>query len=243
MDAVNALGENVVRRIKPERVDRLRRDLLAAGYYDVTPATVLGAQALLVGGAVLFSLLVTAASGAAIGTSIVLVAVAAGTALLAPRALLSNRARARLESIDREMPELVDLLVVAIEAGLGLFAALDHATARMTGPLRDELRLVLQEQGLGATTAETLGRLGERCDTKGVKSFCRTLIQGERLGASIGQSMRAIAVEMRKQRKADAEERAQKMPVKILIPLVFCIFPAMFVVILVPAMMEVFNGL
>ena len=125
-------------------------------------------------------------------------------------------------------------LVVTIEAGVGFTASLRMAADRLGGPLGDELRLTIQEQNLGLSTLEALNNWLGRCDTPGVRSFVRAMIQGERLGVSIGQIMRNLALEMRKRRRSAAEERAQKAPIKILFPLVFLIFPAMFIVLLGP---------
>ncbi|HVW17581.1 MAG TPA: type II secretion system F family protein [Solirubrobacteraceae bacterium] len=238
-----ALGRSLAARVSSSYVERLRHDLVAAGHYDTPPETVLGAQALLGSGAALIAIVLVASAHAGLGLGLALVAVATGAALVLPSAILSRRARMRLAVVDREMPELVDLLVVAVEAGLGLFAALGQASARMSGPLHDEIRLVLREQRLGVGAAEALTRFAERCDTPGVQAFVRALVYGEHLGISVGQSLRALAVDMRKRRQAWAEERAQKMPIKVLFPLVFCIFPALFVVLLVPAVMRILQGL
>jgi tight adherence protein C len=171
------------------------------------------------------------------------------TALLmgwtAPMSIVTRRARARAEQIDYELPNLIDLLVVTVEAGLGFSGSLQMAAERFTGPLGDELRLTLQEQSMGLSTNEALRNLLDRCDTPLMRSFVRSVLQGETLGVSIGQIMRDLAVDMRKRRRQAAEERAQKAPIKLLFPLVFLIFPAMFVVLLGPAVLyflEAFGG-
>jgi tight adherence protein C len=146
-------------------------------------------------------------------------------------------------ALDRELPELIDLLVVTIEAGVGFAGAMRIAADRMRGPLGEELRLTLQEQNMGLTTSEALRNLGERCPTDGIRIFVRSIAQGESLGVSMGQIMRNVALEMRKRRRALAEERAQKAPVKMLFPLIFLIFPAMFVVLLLPALIAFYRAL
>jgi len=103
------------------------------------------------------------------------------------------------------------------------------------GPLGDELRLTMQQQSMGLTTNEALTNMLERCDTPLMRSFVRSVLQGETLGVSIGKIMRDLATEMRKRRRQAAEEKAQKAPIKILFPLVFLIFPSMFVILLGPA--------
>jgi tight adherence protein C len=153
---------------------------------------------------------------------------------LIPPALIRRRARLRLEEIDYELPELIDLLIVTLEAGVGFLGSLNLAADRLEGPLGVELRLTLQEQRFGLTTNEALQNMLARCESDGLRSFVRSILQGETLGVSTGQIMRNLAGEMRKKRKAAAEEKAQKAPVKILFPLVFLIFPAMFIVLLGP---------
>ena len=113
------------------------------------------------------------------------------------------------------------------------------AAEQFDGPLGDELRLTLQEQNVGATTEEALKNMARRADTPGVRAFVRAIVQGELLGVSIAQILRNLAIDMRKKRKARAEEQAQKAPVKMLFPLVLLIFPAMFIVLLLPALIAI----
>jgi tight adherence protein C len=160
-----------------------------------------------------------------------------------PGFLIQQRAEGRIYRIDRAMPELIDLLVVTVEAGLSLSAALQLAGDRMTGPLGDELRIVLQEQRMGLTPVQALENMVGRCPTPAVESFARAMMQGQALGVSVGAILRSLAVEMRKRRRAAAEQQAQKAPIKMLFPLVFMIFPALFVVILGPAVVSVFHAL
>jgi tight adherence protein C len=161
---------------------------------------------------------------------------------IAPTSVIRRRADRRIYRIDYDMPELIDLLVVTVEAGLGLNASLQLASERLKGPLGEELRIALQEQRMGLSQLQALENLQKRCPSPAVRSFVRAMVQGERLGVSVGQILRSLALEMRKRRRAAAEERAQKAPIKILFPLVFMIFPAMFVVILGPAVVSVFNA-
>jgi tight adherence protein C len=133
--------------------------------------------------------------------------------------------------------------VVTLEAGVSFSGALRMASERLTGPLGDEIRLTIQEQSLGLSTLESLENWLRRCDTPSVRSFVRAMVQGDRLGVSIGLILRSQAVEMRARQKHSVEERAQKAPIKILFPLVFLIFPAMFVIILGPAVFQITKSL
>jgi tight adherence protein C len=130
-----------------------------------------------------------------------------------------------------------------VEAGIGFSGSLRIAGERIEGPLGEELRLALQEQAMGLTTNESLRNVLERVETPGMRSFVRSILQGETLGVSIGQILRNVANDMRKRRRALAEERAQKAPIKILFPLVFMIFPAIFVIILGPAIYSIMDTL
>jgi tight adherence protein C len=156
-----------------------------------------------------------------------------------PNITLERRAKSRLVQIDRDMPELVDLLIVTVEAGIGFSGSMQLAGARVTGPLGDELRLAMQEQRMGLSTGESLGNMMARVDTPSMRSFVRSILQGEQLGVSIGQILRNLAAEMRERRRTGAEERAQKAPIKLLFPLIFLIFPSLFIVLLYPAVHEI----
>ncbi len=227
------IGGAMAGRLRRVDLVQTRRDLLGAGYYTLTPEAYLGYR--LMASAALTALLVLVAVSAPSALAILGVVIGGTLGWRVPLTVIRRRATERYERIDRDLPELIDLLVVSVEAGVGLAGALQMIAARMEGPLADELRLMLQEQSMGLSNTQSLGKLLDRCDTPSVRSFVRSLQQGERLGVSIGSILRGLAVEMRTRRRQAAEERAQKAPIKILFPLVFLIFPAMFVVLLGPA--------
>jgi tight adherence protein C len=236
-DAVASLvGGAVARRFGGLREDDLRNQLLAAGLYRTAPRKFLGYR-------IITTVSVPIAwfwAGMSSGFSPFLVLIGTLPALLvgwtAPLTIVRKRARRRVGQIDYDLPELIDLLIVTVEAGLGFNSSLQVAAERLHGPLGDELRLTLQQQSMGLSTTEALQNMLARADTPAMRSFVRSIVQGETLGVSIGDIMRNLATEMRKRRRAAAEERAQKAPIKILFPLVFMIFPAMFVVLLGPAL-------
>jgi tight adherence protein C len=216
----------------------LRKRLIAAGMYTTPTSRFLGYQILLGVGLPVGWLVFAGVVGAG-GIAMILGLVSAIMfGVVGPGYYLTRKGRARQAIIDRELPELIDLLVVTVEAGVGFAGALRIAAERLSGPIGEELRLTLQEQAMGLTTTEAIRNFGERCPTPGVRVFVRSLMQGETLGVSIGQIMRNVALEMRKRRRALAEERAQKAPVKMLFPLIFLIFPALFIVLLVPAIIS-----
>jgi tight adherence protein C len=237
------LGGIAARRTKFGE-EKIREKLISAGMYGTTPRKVLGYQVLCaIAFAVLTFWLVPAMGGSIVLT--VLATAGVGVAgWFAPPYYVELKRRARMERIDKQMPDMIDLLVVTIEAGLGILASMRVASESMSDPLGQELRLTLQEQRMGMTVQQAIESFGRRADTPNVRIFARALTQGERLGVSIGQTMRNLSVEMRKRRRAVAEERAQKMPVKMLFPLILFIFPAMFIVILTPmiiTMIEAFS--
>ena len=234
-ETAGRIGRWVASQLASFREDELRAQLTMAGLYRLQPMTFLGYRVV---STILLPLVVlwfTSITGLGAGMIAVttLLAIAAGWVL--PMTLLRRKTERRYESIEATMPELIDVLVLTVEAGLGFNAAMQLASDRVTGPLGAELRLTLQEQRLGLSTGAALTNLMARCDTPAMRSFVRSVSQGEALGVSIGAILRNLALEMRKRRRAHAEERAQKAPVKILFPLVFLIFPPIFVVLLFPA--------
>jgi tight adherence protein C len=233
------VGNLLVNRY-PERFneDDIRRALTAAGMYQTEPLAFLGARGLAAVG-MPFGFLVLGSMGGAGGMLIPVALIAGLLGWRVPNIVLERRAKSRLVDIDRDMPELVDLLIVTVEAGVGFNASMQLAGGRITGPLGDELRLASQEQRMGLSTSESLSNMMQRVDTPSMRSFVRSILQGEQLGVSIGQILRNLASEMRKRRRAAAEERAQKAPVKLLFPLVFLIFPSLFIVLLYPALYEI----
>jgi len=233
------VGDSAARRLGRFSEAEVRQKLISAGMYGTSPRKLLGYQVMLAVFLAVFALvLVPAMGGSAIITA--LSAVCAGVfGWFAPMAVVDRKTRQRFERIDKQMPDMIDLLVVTIEAGLGILASMRVASEKLPDPLGQELRLTLQEQRMGLSVFEAIESLGKRADAPNVRIFVRALIQGEKLGVSIGMTMRNVATEMRKRRKAAAEEKAQKMPIKLLFPLVFLIFPAIMIVLLVPALIHI----
>ena len=228
---------------QPEKTSELRRQLVSAGMYGVTPGKFHGYRLLAAVGLPLIWIWFATTTGISPVVAVVGLLACAGIGWWLPSQVVKVRAKRRLGEIDYELPELIDLLVVTIEAGLGFLGSLQMAAKRLQGPLGDELRLTLQEQNMGLSISEALHNTMLRTDTPAMRSFVRSVTQGERLGVSIGQIMRDLAGEMRRRRRASAEERAQKAPIKILFPLVFLIFPAMFIVLLGPALIQLIHGI
>ena len=237
------LGDWAARRSDRFGEDKIREKLISAGMYGTTPRKILGYQVLCAIAFSLFVLWLISAGGGSLIFAVVL-AVAAGVGgWYAPVYYVELKRRKRMEQIDRQMPDMIDLLVVTIEAGLGILASMRVASDSMADPLGQELRLTLQEQRMGLSVGQAIESLGKRADAPNMRIFVRSITQGERLGVSIGTTMRNLSLEMRKRRRAMAEERAQKMPIKMLFPLIFFIFPALFIVILTPMIISIADAL
>jgi len=158
---------------------------------------------------------------------------------LGPDYALTLKARSRKEKVRAELPDALDLLAVSVEAGLGFDAALAKLNEHMDGPLAQEFGLTLSEMRIGESRSEALKRMSDRVDAPELSAFTRAIIQADQLGTTLGRILRVQATDARLRRQAAAEERAMKAPIKMLFPTVLFIFPAMFLVILGPALMNI----
>lgn len=178
-----------------------------------------------------------------VGLLIVGAAVAATAGFFLPDLLLYNAGLKRQEKIQKALPDALDMLTVCVEAGLGFDAALAQVSRNTTGPLAAEFSRVLQEIQIGKSRSQALRAMTDRTTVPELRSFASALVQAGELGITIADVLREQAKEMRLRRKQRAEEKAQKVPVKILFPLVFCLFPSMFIVIIGPGAISIANVL
>lgn len=162
---------------------------------------------------------------------------------MGPGILLNRRVVERQQAVSKKLPDVLDLLVISIEAGLGFEQALDRTIATVPGPLTDEFVRVLGEVRAGANRADAMRAFAERVDVEEVRGFVLAVLQADTFGVSIGRMLRGQADELRIRRRQLAQEKAMKAPVKMLIPMVFCIFPAIFVVIIGPAILNIIHTL
>ncbi|MDQ6834942.1 MAG: type II secretion system F family protein [Actinomycetota bacterium] len=217
-------------------------EMAAAGFYDVELEVVHGYRALAaVGLPATFLLLMS--SGSISGMQLLLIAMSAAAGWQLPAFVIRKRGSKRLEEIERQLPELIDLLIATIEAGMGFSAALGLVSERLQGALGDELRLTMKQQSLGISIQAALDDMVERCNTPSTRAFVRTASRGETLGTSVGPVLRELSSEERRRRRQSAREKMQKAPIKMLFPLMFLVFPALMIVLMFPAAYSVSQNL
>ncbi len=243
--SINAFAEGVGRSAIA-RVRTLRpmpgRELASAGFYRISVEAFHGYRVLASVMLPALVMLEVIASGHSVALAVALAVAAGAICWVLFGAFVRHRSEIRLDAVDRELPELIDVLIATIEAGLGFAGSLQLVASRFEGPLGNELRLAQQEQRMGLSTDQALGHILDRSDSPAMRSFVRAVVQGETLGVSIGTMMRNLALEMRTRRRQSAQERVQKAPLKMLFPLIFMIFPAMLIVLLYPAVHELLAG-
>jgi tight adherence protein C len=181
------------------------------------------------------------------GAKLIVIALAyCATGLIGPRAIVDRRGNARKTAIQHEFPDALDLMVVCVEAGLGLEAAFVRVGAEVTEShprISEEFNAVSDELRAGRTRAEALRNLGDRTDVPALKSFSALLIQTDALGTSIAQTLRTYSLEMRQDRFLKAEEKAMRIPVLMTVPLVACILPVVVTALMLPAIIGVVRDL
>ena len=156
---------------------------------------------------------------------------------------LKRLIKQRQKAILRSMPDVLDLLCVSVQAGLGFDGALGKVTAKLKGPLIDEFERLLQELRMGVTRRQALMRLAKRCGIQEMQLFTAAIIQADKLGVGMAQTLEIQSGNMREARRQRAKEEAAKLPVKILFPTMIFIFPVMFVVVLGPAIVSIINSM
>jgi tight adherence protein C len=174
---------------------------------------------------------------------VLFVAIGAAIGFFLPDLLLYNAGTKRQEKIRLALPDALDMLTVCVEAGLGFDAALAQVARNTTGPLAAEFARALQEMQIGKSRADALRATAERSSAPELRAFVSALVQASELGVPVAAVLREQAKEMRLKRRQHAEERAQKVPVKILFPLILCLFPGMFVVIIGPGAIRIAQSL
>ena len=232
----------LVLRFSPHTtVESVRLKLVVAGLgRRMSPQSFLAAKGGLGALGLVGGLVFGGAVGGA-GAGLLFAVALAGCGYLIPDVALGMRTRSRRESMQAQLPQGLDLLAVSVEAGLSFDSAVAKLTEQMEGPLVDEFELMLVEIRMGESRENALKTLADRSGVPEVASFARAMIQADRLGVSVGRLLRSQATETRLKREAAAEERAMKAPIKMLFPTVLFIFPALFLVVLGPAFIQLFE--
>jgi len=232
-DKITRLTPSAVRRMIEEKIS------IAGGFSGLTTDGFLllcGCAA--VAGAMMVGAL-AAVSGAILSKIISLMIIGFSVGLMLPLFLLNYKIAARKANIQRDLPDVLDMITISVEAGLAFDGALAKLSEKMKGVLVDEFGRMLQEMRIGVPRRSALHSLAKRCAVPDLSVFTASLIQADQLGVSIGNVLRIQSVVMREKRRQRAKEKAQMAPVKMLLPLVIFIFPAIFVILIGPAAINI----
>jgi tight adherence protein C len=227
-----------------DSAERVRRKLDLAGnprdwsVDRVISLKVIGSVALAVVGPALAIVL-------GMSLSLCIVALLAGLVLgfFIPDLYLYQRTHDRSEKIQRGLADAIDLMTISVESGLGFDAAVQQVARNTEGPLAEEFARVLREMQIGKGRAEALRALADRTNVADLKSFVSAMVQADSFGIPIAQVLRVQSGEMRVKRRQRAETKAQQVPVKITVPLIFCILPALFVAVMGPAALSIMDNM
>lgn len=231
---------NFLKRFTPVGyLEKKQRKLMLAGYpgnFDAPAFTVVKLLTTAVGLVGAF-FLVDYGADALQQTVLFIFPIVAG--FFGPDAWLERKVDERRQAMLRALPDILDLLVISVEAGLGFDSALARVVATVPGPLSEEFYRMLQETRVGVSRRDAMRHLSERTDLDELRSFLLAMIQAEAFGVTIARVLRVQADEMRVKRRQRAQEKAFAAPVKLVFPLVFCIFPSLFIVLLGPAAIQI----
>jgi len=232
------------RKLTPDdATERLRAKLdLAGNPSGWTVERVLSGKVLGFIVALAVSLLFCVAVGVPFLPTLVVVVGVSVAGYMGPNMYLYQRAYDRGEQLRKELPDALDLLTISVESGLGFDAACAQVARNTEGPLGAEFARMLQEMQIGRGRADALRALGERTGVPEVNSFTGAMVQADAFGIPVGQVLRVQSQEMRVKRRQWAEEAAQKVPIKILVPLIFCILPCLFIAVLGPAAIQIMHS-
>jgi tight adherence protein C len=233
---------SLARRLLPSHVlDAIQLDLIKAGNPTSLQKMVFIWAVGVVGIPLIYAGIVLSRGTVLSTTQLISLAVVPFLGFYIPRVWLKGMIAKRRKHILKVLPDAMDLITTSVEAGLGIDAAFARVAEKVTGPLAEEFRRCLREMSLGHTRREALSEFAARTELPDITSFINAVLQAEHTGVSLGRVVRIQSEQLRTQRKQRAEQEAQKAPVKMVIPLVLFIFPAMFIVILGPAAIQIFS--
>jgi tight adherence protein C len=231
-------------RLSPKGyADRIRLLMMRAGRTDPAAADrFLAIRALTLLGAPVAFFLAYAGTASLGSIRLFAAGLCAAACVLLPMTRLNRAVQDREKLIRQQLPDILDLLVICMEAGLGFSAAVSRTVANVDGEMSDEFGVALGEMRAGASRSMALANLAQRVAIPEVQSFAMSIRQADEFGISVSTVLRGQAEEMRVQRRQVAQEKAQKAPVKMLIPMVFCIFPPLFLIVIGPAGLQLATG-
>ncbi|MCW2798180.1 type II secretion system F family protein [Nocardioides sp.] len=244
LEPLQARALKIGRRLSgADSAERIRRKLDFAGnprdwtVDRVVSAKVIGALCFLMVGIALSLMLAVS-----MPLNIVLIFGGLVVGFFVPNFYLYQQTYERSERIQRELADAVDLLTISVESGLGFDAALQQVARNTTGPLAQEFSRVLREMQIGQGRGDALHALAERTNVPDLQTFVSAMVQADAFGIPIGQVLRIQSSEMRVKRRQRAETKAQQVPVKITVPLIFCILPCLFIAVMGPAVLNVMDN-
>jgi tight adherence protein C len=244
MAPLQAKASRIAKRFSgSDAPERIRKRLDVAGNPQgwtverVQAGKVIGAIAMF-----FISVAFTALIGPSVTVRIVVIAAATATGWLGPNLYLYQKVYERSNRMRRDLPDAIDLMTISVESGLAFDAAVQQVARNTEGPLADEFSRVLREMQIGMGRAEALRALSERTEVDDLKSFVTAMVQADSFGIPIANVLRIQSSEMRVKRRQRAEEQAQKVPVKITVPLIFCILPTLFIAVMGPAVIHIMDS-
>lgn len=233
--ALDGIGRYLMRMAPTELVGSLEKKIIMAGRpYGLSARTWFGIQTVMTVVLPLLLLVVLLQARADMARGFLLILAVGGIGLLLPNLILNGKIRDRQKSILKTMPDVMDLLTVSVEAGLGFDAALSKVVEKMPGTLSQEFQVLLSEIKIGKSRKDAMYQMADRIGVQDFRSFISAVIQADQLGVSLGRVLRIQSEQIRLNRRQRIQEKAMKAPIKMLIPMVVFIFPAIFIVLLGP---------
>lgn len=239
-----ATTQGIGRRFSPQDSGvRIRAKLdLAGNPSSWTVERVLAGKVVGFAVALLVFLILSLAMGLGFLPTLGVTVIASVIGYMAPNLYLYQLAYNRAAELQNGLPDAIDLLTISVESGLGFDAACSHVARNTSGPLSEEFARMLREMQIGRSRSEALRSMADRTNLPDLRSFVSAMVQADAFGIPIGQVLRVQSSEIRVKRRQWAEEMAQKVPVKILVPLIFCILPCLFIAVLGPAAIAIMDS-
>jgi tight adherence protein C len=243
MPAVRRIGGGIARLTPLDLYSRIDRKIVLAGSPPSLDAERVVAMKIVfaIGGLVVGILLAPLVPFGGFVAKVAVVGLLAFLGYVIPSMQVSQMAARRQTTIQRQLPDVMDLLTISVEAGLGFDAAMAQVVHNVPGPLAEEMSRLLQEIQIGVGRADAFRHVAERTDVAELNAFVLAMIQADPFGVSIASVLRAQSRELRQKRRQRAEEAAQKVPVKLLFPMIFMVLPAMFIVLLGPGIIKIYD--